>query len=68
MHQTIEDRLRTEFFNDAAVRQALQTVERAVRAGQMSSVAAAERLLQVFSGDLDPTDVVEDSETPASDG
>jgi hypothetical protein len=32
----------------------------------MSSVAAAERLLQVFSGDLDPADVIEDS--PSADG
>jgi LAO/AO transport system kinase len=68
MHQTIEDRLRTEFFNHSDVQQALETVEQAVRAGQMSSVAAAERLLQVFSGDLDPTDAAETSETPASDG
>ncbi|NBC17551.1 MAG: methylmalonyl Co-A mutase-associated GTPase MeaB [Bacteroidetes bacterium] len=66
MHQTIEDRLRTEFFNDGEVQQALETVEQAVRAGQMSSVAAAERLLQVFSGDLDPADVLSDAESASS--
>ena len=60
MHQTIEDRLRTQFFNDEGVRQAIEAVEQAVVSGTMSSIAAAERLLKVFSGDLEPEDVIPD--------
>ena len=48
MYETIEQRLRDDFFADADVEAAQAEVEDAVLEGRLSSVAAAERLLSVY--------------------
>ena len=48
MHQTIEQRLREEFFADPDVQAAIDEVEAEVEAGTLSSFAAAERLLRLY--------------------
>lgn len=50
LHQTIEQRLREDFFADPAVQTVLDEVEEAVEAGRLSSFAAAEQLLARFDG------------------
>lgn len=50
MHQTIEHRLREDFFNDAAVQAALEGAESQVETGMLSSFAAAEKLLSLYHG------------------
>lgn len=53
MHQTIERRLQDDFFSDADVEAAREEIEAAVLNGDLSSVAAAERLLDVYREDAD---------------
>jgi LAO/AO transport system kinase len=48
MHQTIEQRLRNDFFSDPDVETARGDIEEAVLNGELSSVAAAEQLLAVY--------------------
>jgi LAO/AO transport system kinase len=48
LHETIERRLRDDFFGDPAVEAVREDVEEAVLNGDLSSVAAAERLLDVY--------------------
>lgn len=48
MYQTIEQRLRDDFFGDPAVEAAQNEVEEEVLQGRLSSVAAAERLLTAY--------------------
>lgn len=55
MYQTIEQRLRDDFFSDDGVQAALPSIEDDVLAGTLSSFAAAEQLLSVYH------DVSEDS-------
>lgn len=47
MRQTIEHRLREDFFSDPAVQEALGAVEADVLAGRLGAAAAAERLLRI---------------------
>jgi len=51
MHQTIERRLKEDFFADDAVQAALSEVEEQVINGTMSSFAAAEHLLAQYRGE-----------------
>lgn len=53
MYQTIEHRLRDDFFDDPEVQAAQPEVEQAVQDGTVSSVAAAEKLLAVYQGRSD---------------
>ncbi len=48
MYQTIEETLREDFFNDEAVEGALPPIEQDVVEGNLSSVAAAEKLLSIY--------------------
>lgn len=48
MYQTIEQRLRDDFFSDAAVEAARDEVQEAVLSGELSSFAGAERLLEIY--------------------
>lgn len=48
MYQTIEDTLRHDFFSTPAVEAARSTLEEEVLSGQVSSFAAAEKLLEVY--------------------
>ncbi len=48
MYQTIEQRLRDDFFSDPAVRERLDDTERDVLNGTLSSFAAADRLLEAY--------------------
>jgi LAO/AO transport system kinase len=48
MHQTIEQRLRDDFFDSPAVADALPDLEEAVIEGRLSSFDAAERLLTAY--------------------
>ena len=48
MHQTIEQRLRDDFFSDERVQSALPDVERRVVDGSISSFAAADHLLDLY--------------------
>jgi LAO/AO transport system kinase len=48
MHQTIEHRLRDDFFSAPAVRNALPDIETDVLDGRLSSSAAAEALLRLY--------------------
>ncbi len=48
MHQTIEQRLRHEFFSDPEVTAALDAIEKDVLDGRLTSFAAAEKLLQLY--------------------
>ncbi len=50
MHQTIEHRLQEDFINDPDVQAALGDIEAQVEAGTLSSFAAAEKLLALYSG------------------
>jgi LAO/AO transport system kinase len=50
MHQTIEQRLREDFFGSESVQAVLSELEEAVEAGEMSSFAAAETLLRRYQG------------------
>jgi LAO/AO transport system kinase len=58
MHQTIEQRLREDFFDTPAVSDALPELEEAVVEGRLSSFDAAERLLAAYrrAGDDAPSD------------
>ena len=48
MYQTIEDQLRDDFFDTPAVDDLRKEVEKQVQDGNLSSVAAAEKLLEVY--------------------
>jgi LAO/AO transport system kinase len=48
MYETIKRRLRDDFFSDPDVDAARPEIEKAVQNGTLSSVAAAERLLDVY--------------------
>jgi LAO/AO transport system kinase len=48
MYQTIEQRLREDFFSDSDVEAERNEVEEAVLEGRLSSLAAAERLLDIY--------------------
>lgn len=48
MYQTIERRLKEDFFSNADVRDVLEATERDVLSGNVSSFAAADRLLDVY--------------------
>jgi LAO/AO transport system kinase len=52
VHQTVEDRLREEFFANAAVERARPDLESKVEAGHLSSFAAAQKLLQIYRRSL----------------
>ena len=54
MYQTIEQRLRDDFFADPDVESARAEVEADVLEGRLSSLAAAERLLSVYQERLSP--------------
>jgi LAO/AO transport system kinase len=51
MYQTIEQRLQDAFFSDPDVEAAQENVEEAVLEGRLSSLAAAERLLNIYRED-----------------
>jgi LAO/AO transport system kinase len=53
MHQTIEQRLRDDFFSDPDVEAAREDIEKAVLNEDLSSLAAAERLLAIYLGRAD---------------
>ena len=53
MYQTIEQRLQEDFFSDPEVQAAREEIERAVDAGELSSFAAAERLLEIYRSSED---------------
>jgi LAO/AO transport system kinase len=53
MYQTIEQRLRDDFFEDPDVEAARDEAEEAVLDGRLSSVAAAEQLLSVYQEQSD---------------
>lgn len=53
MHQTIEQRLKDDFFSDPAVRERLDDTERDVLNGTLSSFAAADRLLDAYRRNRD---------------
>jgi LAO/AO transport system kinase len=48
MYQTIERRLRDDFFSNSDVRAQRDEIEDAVRDGELSSFAAAEKLLSIY--------------------
>ena len=52
MHQTIEAALRDDFYDTPAVEDARPDLEARVERGELSSVAAAERLLEVYRSAL----------------
>lgn len=45
LHQTVEQQLRTQFYQHPAIRDALPALEKAVMAGTISTTAAAEQLM-----------------------
>jgi LAO/AO transport system kinase len=49
MYQTIEQRLRDDFFSNREVQAARDEIEHAVLQGQLSSFAAADKLLSIYS-------------------
>jgi len=51
MHQTIEQRLRQDFFADERIREALPSTEEDVQQERLTSFAAAEKLLRIYYGD-----------------
>lgn len=56
LHQTIEQRLQEDFFSDPNVEAARSEMEAAVASGQLSSFAAAEHLLSLYTQDTGPPD------------
>lgn len=56
LYQTIEQRLQEDFFSDPSVEAARSEMEDAVASGRLSSFAAAERLLRMYSRASEETD------------
>ena len=48
MHETIRERLTTEFYGNPDIKQKLSEIEEKVNAGEISSFAAAERLMEIY--------------------
>lgn len=51
MHQTIEHTLRSHFYTNDTIRNALPAIEQRVLNGEMSAMAAAHRLLAIYRGE-----------------
>lgn len=49
MHETIKEKLTGQFYNDSSIKKRLSEVEGKVNSGEISSFAAAEKLLNEFS-------------------
>jgi LAO/AO transport system kinase len=50
MHETIEQRLKDNFYHHQGVQEQLESLEQQVQEGMLSSFAAAEKLLRIFRG------------------
>ena len=48
MYESINEHLRANFYNNAAIQQCLKEAERSVLAGERTSFAAAKELLDVY--------------------
>lgn len=47
MHETIREKLTTEFYNDTSIKEKISEIEEKVNTGEISSFAAAEKLLRM---------------------
>lgn len=48
MHETIRERLTTEFYENPDIKHKLSEIEKQVNSGEISSFAAAERLMEIY--------------------
>jgi LAO/AO transport system kinase len=48
MHETIRQRLTAEFYNDPSIKKKLSEIEEKVNSGEISSFAAAEKLIEIY--------------------
>lgn len=51
MHETIRDRLTTEFYGDPSIKKKLSEIEEQVNSGEISSFAAAEKLMEIYKSE-----------------
>jgi len=48
MHETIREKLTSEFYGDPGIKEKLSDIENRVNSGEISSFAAAERLIEIY--------------------